>query len=219
MSGQLLKLSANSLQEMYPDHVPTIRAGLLLAVCGRVKRVSEWQWEVKGQEVKDNHTWTYHVTDNGGAWSCDCPNFKNGKLQTFEFMGSRARHLCKHVTAVSICRGASLNGLYPVPAVNLFDTLSNILTAQHVPAPKEAWVIPGYPVKLARVDRNGIDALVLQTGSTRSLPLAAWVSNPAMPSKGMWILKSEAWERYCEFVEAAFGVKPTLHRQQMEIQP
>jgi hypothetical protein len=185
----------------------------LLAVCGRVKRYSEWQWEVRGQESHNGKTYTYHITNNGDRLVCDCRNHMNGKFEGIDFMGIHCRHVCKHIAAVAVCRGAALNGLYPLPAVNLFDTVANILTAQHVPAPKEAWVIPGYPVKLARIDRNGVDALVLQTGSTRSLPLAAWVSNTSMPSGGMWILKTDAWGKYFEFVEAAFGVKPTRSEQ------
>lgn len=213
MSGQLLKLSADTLQEMYKEHITTIRAGLLLAICGRVKLTGEGQWQVKGQEAHGGKTYAYTVTDTGGAWSCDCQNFKNGQLQNIDFMGSRTKHLCKHIAAVAVCRGAALKGLYPEPETSLYNTLSNIVAAQHLPAPKEAWLIPGSPVKLARVDLSGRDVVVLQTRRTRSAPLITWVSNPALPGRGMWHLKHDSFEIYCDFVEKAFGV--TVKRQEL----
>lgn len=217
MSGQLLKLSADTLQEMYKEHITTIRAGLLLAICGRVKLTGEGQWQVKGQEAHGGKTYAYTVsilsvyTDS--YWTCDCQNFKNATPQNIDFMDSHAKHLCKHIAAVAICRGAAIKGLYPEPETNIYDTISNIVATQHLPAPGQAWLIPGSPVKLARVDLSGRDVVVLQTRRTRSAPLITWVSNPALPGRGMWHLKHDSFEIYCDFVEKAFGV--TVKRQEL----
>ena len=197
---QLLSVSAQTLTEGHPGlDQNRLQAALLLALAGRVGKLSLTEWLVKSQTNGD----AYQVTGQYG-WACTCPG-PGDKMD--ELYGLPTGRACKHVLAVVLCASANL---YPDTPTNLWDLLERLVRAQVAPnAPVkgklEALELPGSKARLVRPHRtDGREVLCLKVGRVMSGPLVEWKSVIDMRTgqkSGQWTLTIKARETYGAWVE------------------
>jgi len=128
--------------EKHPALVYQLRDGLLLAIAGRVKQDGNgWQVFSQGAEKRK----PYRVTINPkNGWGCTCDFYGQAPSKVIpDFYGFRSIATCKHIAAVVLCQSSNY---YPPAPANTWDLLSDLIAAQHVPAPGEAWQIPAKAV-------------------------------------------------------------------------
>lgn len=200
-----LGLVALTVTEEYPQLKRQVRDGLLLAVAGKVERVNEWYWRVKGH--------TIIIEGSPRRWSCDCPQGQDyGPVVSF--MGWPGR-ICKHCVSVALVQASAVTDppLLPRPA----SIMKLVMRMAQVPL-KALFndgdvVLPtGLPtdIKLALVD----DVLVLKAGRAFSGALADIVEGRARMSPA-------AITNYAHFYAniQARGIVPQPALQVLEVQP
>jgi len=200
MVDQLLSLSAQTLADDHPDlNRNRLQAGLLLALSGRVGKLSQAEWLVKSQTNGE----TYQVTGQHG-WACTCPG-PGDKME--ELYGLSTGRACKHVLAVVLCQSANY---YPDPPTSVWDLLERLVRAQIAPkAPVkgklESIELPGCPARLVRPYRaDGREVLCLKVGRVMSGPLVEWksiIDNRTGQKYGQWVLTMQARETYGAWVK------------------
>lgn len=203
-----LRNQADYLITEHPNLAPQIRAGLILAIAGRVKPVGDpaagltRNWEVLGETYEGNQCKTYTVRDldtTPRRWSCNCQQGINYGPLPPDFLGHPGR-ICKHITAVGICW---LECLHPEKPASLFDLFSRLVSEQAIYLTGgEAVELPTpHKIKLEYYIQNGRDGLVLKTSKVRSNVLARWLPKIEAMSGGEWRLVGEAEARYRVFVD------------------
>lgn len=116
--AHVLGLVAKTVMGEYDQLRRQIRDGLLLAVAGRVERVSQDTYRVNGHNV--------FIVGVPARWHCNCEQGQNYGPVMGDFLGHPGR-VCKHIAAVGLIQTSAVTDppLLPRPA-SLFELVQRL---------------------------------------------------------------------------------------------